>query len=164
MGGADMTDRGEWRAVLRAERRRQDRQEALEIIVAVADDLKRSRNCERCDQLPRGLKVAAALLGDGALSWAAPGDKATKLMRTPQQLRATRAWYMADVGPNPAERRVLEAIERTGGLLIQYRNGRQQAFFGGGCVPIRCRLPCCTTMSHQRYLATGRARIKGGRQ
>ena len=65
-----MIGRAEWRAPLRAERRCQDRREALDAIVAVADELECLKlprhNREHCDRLARGLKAAAALLGDEA--------------------------------------------------------------------------------------------------
>ena len=97
-----------------------------------------------------------------------------------RQLRAKRAWRKADAGPNPAERGVLEAIERAGGLLVQFRAGKESAslpdgtsigkFDVGMAIELGWLRPDPLSpallhgIPHQRYFATGFVVIKGGRR
>ena len=45
---------------------------------------------------------------------------------------ARQAWRKKDFGPSPAERRILDAIRRSGGLVVAYRNGKPTASLANG--------------------------------
>ena len=46
--------------------------------------------------------------------------------------RAWQAWRKRDLGPSPAECRILDAIRRSGSLIIAYRNGKPTASLANG--------------------------------
>lgn len=145
MSGADMPDLVEWRAVLRAERHHQDRHEALEVIVAVADELEslklRRRYRERCGRLARGLKLAAVRLGSWPKKSAGAGPaQFWGEIQMPHVLNKPQAdfqyWRAKDRGPTARELLILRRIGATGGLQLIFGRSGVRFALGDG-MPVR---------------------------